>query len=115
MEAEERERDRAFSTSMTEMMKMMTQYMAQQLAAFFPPFPMGTHMGTQQPGPSQQVPPYPLGYLPMPYVHGPLVSGPPPVITPASHGSASPHEEEDESAVFGCYIVVTLPLLSIPP
>ena len=111
MEAEERERDGAFSTSMTEMMKMMTQYMAQQSAAFFPPF----SMGTQQPGPSQQVPPYPLGYLPMPYVHGPLVSGPPPVTTPASHGSASPHEEEDESAVFGCYFVVTLPLLSIPP
>ena len=37
--AEERERDRALSTSMTEMMKMMTQYMAQQSAAFFHLFP----------------------------------------------------------------------------
>ena len=91
MAAEERERDRAFSTSMTEMMKMMTQYMAQQSAAFFPPFPMGT----QQPGPSQQVPPYPLGYPPIPYAHGPPLSGPPPATTPASHGSASPSEEED--------------------
>jgi len=91
MAAEEMGRDRAFSTSMTEMMKMMTQYMTQQSAAFFPPF----LMGTQQPGPSQQVPPYPLGYLLMPYAYGPPVSGPPPATTPASHGSASASDEED--------------------
>ena len=82
MAAEERERDRVLNTSMTEMMKMMKQYMAQQLAAFFPPFPMGT----QQPGPSQQVPHCPLGSPPIPYAYGPPVSGPSPATTPASHG-----------------------------
>ena len=92
--AEERERDRAFSTSMQEMMKMMTQYMAQQSAAFFSPFPMGL----QQPGPSQPVPTYPSGYPPMPYAYGPPVtpvsaSGPPPATTPATQDSSS--EEED--------------------
>ena len=72
---------------MTEM-KMMTVHGTAVGSILFP-------MGTQQPGPSQQVPPYPLGYPPIPYAHGPPLSGPAPATTPASHGSASPSEEED--------------------
>lgn len=89
-----RESDRAFRATMENMMKMMTQYMAQQ--SFFPPFPMGF----QEPGPSQPEPPYP--YLPMPS-HGPPAipttrvssSGPPAAVPPTTHDSSSEDSEEN--------------------
>ena len=55
MAAEERERDQEFRTTMSEMMRMMTPYMAQ---SYFTPYSMEF-----QPGPSQ---PIPLGFQPGP-------------------------------------------------
>ena len=83
--AEERERDRVSGATMTDMLRMMTQYMAQQ-SAFFPPFPMEF----QQPGSPQPVPPYLPGYPPMPY--GPPVTTGVPAMTTTQDSTS---EEEN--------------------